>query len=384
MTVIFYYLPGNRQGLTKFLALFSLQFEKNLATYWSGWCFFLVSILAFERFLASRKRSMYERNSWIGLSILGAGLSLDELGSLHERADFVFAPWGVDGLIPIAIPAVLILIFTLYAMWHLSDRRFFWLTFAAFIVLGSVVFQEHLEHTLRWPRWFGGIRFGIEEGTELFGVFLLLCVVVSAVAKSEKVKSIIDLAPRVETLIRLRPTMFFVTVFSFVPLGILTVTTLPITENRGIPAAWLPAMLLNLSCMVSWACAQTGEAYRKRFLFVSLLALFFSLDQMIVFQRVEDLSLLRGEVENFMFPCMAAICMWIPTLRTRSNILLLGALLPLGLLLIPSSELLPRLVIPLQSLGIFYVLVSGLMARSVAWEPSKRPWIPVGAHGSSH
>jgi hypothetical protein len=53
----------------------------------------------------------------------------------------------------------------------------------------------------------------------------------------------------------------------------------------GIPAAWLPFVVLNLACMVAWARAEAGEAYGTRFLGVALLTCFFTFDQIIVFQR---------------------------------------------------------------------------------------------------
>jgi hypothetical protein len=90
------------------------------------------------------------------------------------------------------------------------------------------------------------------------------------------------------------------------------------------------------------------------------LALFFSLDQIIVFERIIDKNLIRGDLAVLMFPCMAAACLAIPTLRTRSNLVLLGALLPLSLALVVSFKLLPWLVLPLQSLAIFWVLSSAL------------------------
>jgi hypothetical protein len=119
-------------------------------------------------------------------------------------------------------------------------------------------------------------------------------------------------------------------------------------------------MLLNLSWMAAWTGAQKGERYRARFITVSLLALFFSLDQIVVFERAIDKSLVRGDLAALMFPCMAAACLAIPTLRTRSNLVLLGALLPLSLALVVSFKLLPWLVLPLQSLAIFWVLSSAL------------------------
>jgi hypothetical protein len=323
-----------------------------------------VSILAFERFLGSNKTATCERQSWIGLSVLAAGLSLDELASIHERTPFLFSSWGLSGnmnsLIPLAVPALLLLLFTLQRMWNLANRRCFWLTLSAFIILGSVASQEDLEHTLQWPWWARGMRFVIEEGTELVGIFLLLSVVLGATVTTGMVKSIRSLMPRAETLIQLRPTVAYLSLLGFIPLGMLTVATLVVTEARGAPSAWLPFVLLNMACMAAWASADLGETYRKRFLFVSFLALFFSLDQIIVFQRVLDKNLMRGDVENVMFPCLAVVCLGIPTLRTRSHILLLGVLLSLSLFLLPPSELFPRLVIPLQSLGIFWILVSGL------------------------
>ena len=187
MTVIFSYLPGSspsiHRGVIKYFAQFTLAEEKNLATYWAGWCLLLVAVLAFERFLSSDNKTTYKRQSWIGLAILACGLSLDELGSIHERAGFLFASWGLSGsqisYVPLAAPALLILLFTLHGMYHLNNRRCFWLTLCAFLIFGSVVLQEYLEDTLRWPWWSRGARFGIEEGCELAGVFLLLSVVLS-------------------------------------------------------------------------------------------------------------------------------------------------------------------------------------------------------------
>jgi hypothetical protein len=225
-----------------------------------------------------------------------------------------------------------------------------------------VAFQEYLEPKLHWPWWAGGLRVGVEEGTELVGVFLLLSVVLASPAGHKKPRSLWRFLPDVATLIRLRPAVAFLTLLAVVPLGVLTVLFTKGQIHRGVPAAWLPFMLLNLAWMAAWSGAEIAKAYRGRLLFASFMALFFSLDQIILFQRVTDKNLIRGDVEVLMFPCMAAACIWIPPLRTRSNMIVLAALLPVSLLLIPDSELLPRLVIPLQALGIFSFLASGLAA----------------------
>lgn len=367
MTMAVAYLPGgsspDRRGIVQYFAQFTLAEERNLATYWEGWCLLLVAVLAFERFLQGDRTETYKKQSWLGLSVLATGLSLDELGSIHEQAPFLFEPWGLSGSmkskIPLVIPALLILIVTLQRMWSFANRQHFWLTLSAFILFGSVAFQEHLEHTVIWPWWAEGIRVGFEEGTELFGIFLLLSVFMPARHDSGQA-AIIDLAPRTATLIKLRPALAFVTLASFIPLAAFTGFVIADAHHRGTPAAWLPFVLLNLSWMAAWTCARKAEMYRTGFFVVSLLALFFSLDQIIVFERVIDKDLIRGDLAILMFPCMAAACLAIPILRTGCNFVLLGALLPLSLLLVSSAELLPWFVLPLQSLGIFWVLSTGL------------------------
>ncbi len=363
MTVAVAYLPGGsstgRQGIFAYLAQFTLGEERNLATYWEGWCLLLIAILALEQFLQGRKTQTYKNQSWLGLSMLALGLSLDELGSIHEQAELLFGPWGLSGTIkskiPLALPGLLLLIFTLRRMWSLANRRPFWLTLSAFTLFGSVAFQEHLEHTLAWPWWAAGIRVGIEEATELVGVFLLLSVFNPARHHSGPV-SILSLAPRATTLIQLKTILAFLTLVTFIPLGMLTIFVVSDAHHRGVPAAWLPFVLLNLSSMTAWACAQKGERYRDGYIVAFLLAFIFSLDQIIVFERVIDKSLIVGTTAALMFPCMAAACLAIPTLRTRFNCILFGALLPLSVGLLFSSNLLPWLVLPIQAMGLFWIL----------------------------
>jgi hypothetical protein len=307
---------------------------------------------------------MLQNKAWLGLSLLATGLSLDELGSIHERSKLFFSTWGLAGnmssKIPLALPAIVILIVTLREMWRHGCRRHFYLTLSAFALFSSVAFQEYLEFSLNWPWWAQGLRVGFEEGTELLGVFLLLCVVASPVPRPESANPLAQLVPRARTFIALKPTVVLVTLLSLFPLTELT-ATLTDLAYRGIPATWLPFMLLNLAWMSAWACAQFARDYRRAFFLASFLAFFFSLDQIIVFERIIDKQLVRGELGNWMFPCLAFVCMAIPELRTRSNLIIVGTLLPLGLLLkVPSLEIVPWLVISLHSLGIFSVLVSGL------------------------
>jgi hypothetical protein len=358
----------DRQGMIRYLSQFSLAEEKNLATSWEGWCLLLIAILAFERLLHSKRASGCARHAWLGLAVLAAGLSFDELASIHERAPLLFSSWGFSGFvsskIPVAVPALVLLAVTLSGMWRFTNRRFFWLTLCAFVALGSVAFQEHLEHAITWPWWARGVRFGVEEGTELFGIYLLFCVVHKAGSSGNAI-AVGNFLPSIATLIRLRPAVVLLTLLTFVPLGMLTVFVIEDVNYRGVPAAWLPFVLLSLSCMAAWACAEKATWCKDGFRMLSFCLIFFALDQMIVFQRVMDRHLLRGETAMLMFPCMAAACLSIRTLRTRENMILVGLLLPLSLLFAVRSELLGWLVVPLQSLAIYWILTSALATLTV-------------------
>jgi hypothetical protein len=78
----------------------------------------------------------------------------------------LFLAWGLSGntssKIPFAIPALIILIFTLRAMWRLAWRHYFWMTLGAFVLFGSVAYQEYLEFTSSGP---GGLK-AFESGSK--------------------------------------------------------------------------------------------------------------------------------------------------------------------------------------------------------------------------
>jgi hypothetical protein len=212
-TLIVAYLPydsaASRRGLVRYLARFTLAEEKNLATYWEGLCLLLVSILAIERFFKSDAIGKTEKQGWLGLSVLAAGLSLDELGSIHERTPGLFYSWGLTGSmvskLPLAVPLGIVLVWTLHGMRHLRERRSFRLTLSAFLLFGLVVFQEYLEFSINWPRWMKGVRLGFEEGTELAAIFCLLAAVLRKSVSSRRSGSIICLIPAAQTVVRLRP-----------------------------------------------------------------------------------------------------------------------------------------------------------------------------------
>ena len=119
-----------------------------------------------------------------------------------------------------------------------------------------MVVQEHFETRLHWPTWFRGTRFALEEASEFVGVFLLMCVVLPPAVTATYDMSLKSLWPRTTTLIRMRPAVVGITLLGVLPMASVTVVTLPVAENHGIPATWLPFMLLNVASLAAWVCAR--------------------------------------------------------------------------------------------------------------------------------
>jgi|GEM_PF-3972807 len=374
-------LTGNsasRDGFVKYFAQFSLAEERNLATSWEGWCLALISIISFERFLRSKESSGYDRKSWIGLSVLALGLSLDEIGSIHERSSLVVSMIGFsrqfDSKFALALPALLVLFCTLRWLWHLPDRRRFWLCLSAFTTFGAVVIHERLEFIYQWPWWARGIRAAAEEGTELIGVFLLLLTVVPE-NNAAKSHGFFSLFPSWNTLKQLKIVSELIAILLLLPLGLLTLGAIANqdTAQRGIPASWLPFMLLNLAALTAWARSNYDIKHKNRFLLLASLAVFFAIDQILVLERVMDKNLIRSAaIGSAMFPCMAAVCALIPTLRSKSNMLLVALFFPLSFFSFPSSNLMLWIILPLQCLGIYYIVASGPVSHATVRQATER------------
>jgi hypothetical protein len=101
MTVLLTQLSGSssysRHGLVQYLAAVYTCRREEFGDLLGRSCLILVSILAFERFLHANKTATYEKTVVVRLSALTAGLSLDELGSIHERSALRFSTWALSG-----------------------------------------------------------------------------------------------------------------------------------------------------------------------------------------------------------------------------------------------------------------------------------------------
>jgi hypothetical protein len=265
---------------------FNLAYEKTVATWYSSMPILLVSLAAFLCFITDRKRFQSGREGflacgWLFVALLFLGLSLDEIGSLHERVGEMdispFRTWSIGWVSHLAIPIALGACFLVsFAVLHVSHCRWS----LAFMVLGilfflSVPFQEWIEMAL-WKaagyqaNWHTSYRpilqVAGEEGSELFGTLCFLTATLIYLHRSSMPHRAINKnASTVEISVK-RRTMFIglVVALWFLGLGMaavkLAVQHMPLYDG-GIPDDWFPSSLAALAAII---CIQAGASLRNK------------------------------------------------------------------------------------------------------------------------
>lgn len=161
---------------------FRMIFEMNYPTWWTAFILFSSAMLFYET--GYRVERVY-RLACCLLAILLAGLSYDEIASIHERVgqfseDEFGSPWL--GLLLFGLGGIVVLVYGLKTVAGMDGgRRAIAYVIAGFLTFVFVAFQEYLEHlpgfrksmqrtvglTNAWFRLF-------EEVTEMVGAMLVL------------------------------------------------------------------------------------------------------------------------------------------------------------------------------------------------------------------
>ncbi|NNL87138.1 MAG: hypothetical protein HKP27_15855, partial [Myxococcales bacterium] len=152
----------------RLLQPFNLADENNLAVWWSGALLSVAGLLCFQQ--VDGRGALPARSAAI-LAALLVGLSCDEVVSIHERVSLLHNLYPVPFA---ALGAGLLIYALMLACRNPASRGVALRVFAGFALLGSVAVQEYLEHTVSWPSWLAGVRVAVEEGSELFGMFIIL------------------------------------------------------------------------------------------------------------------------------------------------------------------------------------------------------------------
>jgi hypothetical protein len=321
-TGLFYFVPADNQRAHAFLHAFSFEFEQNAATTFEGFCFLLAALLAVEQAAPDWRRR--EAWPWLGTALLAAGLSLDELGSVHERADLLFEPIGLDtemvALVPLAVPALLIAAASLYGFWRQGGRGRALRLALALGLLGSVVLQEKIEAHLTLPPWAASLRGVVEEGTEMLGVYVLLGLVL---AKGQRLR---DAWPKRAALRRLVVPAALLVAVALPALVYITEATRRMQRGRGVPASWPVFALLAVVALLAFARRRTDAGGRSVLLAMGFLGAVLAADAVIVAQRLESGRFLRSAaLQDLGVPLLLLLALLIPQLRA-ARAWLLGAL----------------------------------------------------------
>lgn len=155
---------------------FNLAIENNFATWWSGILLLLITLHASDGFFLKRSSNPLQSRGWAAIALIFAILSMDEIGSIHERASKLISLGGIWwSLLPFAIVVLFLIFYSFYALYKskVSYRRLI-LIVIGFGLLGSVVVQEFIEHIVVWAPWIKPLRNSVEEGSELLGMLFLL------------------------------------------------------------------------------------------------------------------------------------------------------------------------------------------------------------------
>ena len=224
----------------------NLASEMNFAAWWSGILLLVFGLLAYELYSVRRDET---RTAWLILAFAWAGLSLDEIGSLHERVAIFF---GWIAFVPIGLIGAALVSYALYTLLKQRSAR----GSAAVILLGlfimsSAVLYEYFERLVDWPSWAVGLRVGAEEGTELLGMFLCLSGVVKQRPHQVWPTGLSRMIPNPHRMLHIDALLIGGFFFHLI-VSVLTAMYVEIAE-RGVPAVWYPtALFLVLAFAALW------------------------------------------------------------------------------------------------------------------------------------
>lgn len=227
---------------------FTLSGENNYAAWWSGILLLLTGLHAFDGYVRLKDNEPKAAIGWASLSIIFFILSLDEIGSIHERTDYLLGFGSFLSDLPFAIVLIVLLIYALFNLRTAEcETKKTWPLIIGFCILGSVAFQEYLEHKINWPLELRRWRLVVEEGTELLGMTLLLKTCMSnsqgLLFNGKRSKT----APAFDFVYLLKNKILLVGVF-IAPVVAYITAALP-DQQRGHPADWFASMLFFLAAM---------------------------------------------------------------------------------------------------------------------------------------
>jgi hypothetical protein len=259
---------GSTSGVAaSLLGRISLTGENNAAAWWSGMLLAMVSLHAYDGYALLRQREPGAARGWAMLAAVLLFLSADEVGSIHERLSHLGKVIGLGSwslLLPIGAVLAAVLAYAMILLWSAGaeQRRKTWPITVGFLLLGSVALQEFLEHEIQWQTETAeAIRAAVEEGTELFGMLVLLRVAMANTA-GLMVRGAAGRSAFAALWQLQRPLL----IVGLALTPVLAFASAAFTDQqRGHPADWLAAVGFLAAALVAFGRAQEdsgGIAWR--------------------------------------------------------------------------------------------------------------------------
>lgn len=277
------YSPAAQSFIKHVLVQGHLATENVLAAWYSSMMLLAVAAGAFLAFAADTRetRSPF-RWGWVLVGFVFVALSLDEIGSYHERIGMVTAlsPSGdraVGWVWVFAVPIVVVATFLLGFAW-LHVRRapgaFWWMAAGVLLFAADPLFEMaemalfHGAPVGTPERRLHDILVVLEEGgLELFGILCFLMGILAYVRFSAGERSDWSIPDRsLQTAARVLTALLAIGVFAATKV----VRALP-DGDTGTPANWFPAAMFFLVALGALSC-RDRDAFRRRLWAVFALA----------------------------------------------------------------------------------------------------------------
>ncbi len=276
--------------LTSFLVQCNLADENVLAAWYSSMLLLFVAVFSLLCFAADiqRARSSFERFlswGWVIFALLFWGLSLDEVGSLHEGIGLIpglrslgsgSLGWTSVLILPICGVGLFMLIFG-WVQLKRYPRALLFLTLGVILFL-SVPLQEKIEMRVlasladiapgQRPIW----HILVEEGSEIFGSLSFFCAMAIYLSIAVKENPRRDQVGNLELPLVLKRRPLLAGAALFVGVSAISMFMLqwasPILSTGeegvdGIPQNWFPSMLAALIALFCLQLSKTEFALRR-------------------------------------------------------------------------------------------------------------------------
>ena len=240
--------------------------EMNLAAWWSSMLLFSIGLLCYEIYCdrqawtTPHRTNRTKKIAWLLLAIAFSCLSIDEIGSIHERIETwiqLLDPYTaialtqlVDPYVPIIIAGAILVPLPLIVLWSSREtKRSAVLMIIGFLLLATIAVQERMEGYIDWNRW-GGVRLGVEEGTELLGMFFCYW---GVVLQRHKVGQTNDLRCAVPNPLAMNNLQSIIYITFIVHLCVTALVSVSINvDYSGRTLVWYPVATSFLICLTTY------------------------------------------------------------------------------------------------------------------------------------